>query len=339
MGAAARVLASAGSARPVRISRSRFVRFRRARPRATVLGQEGGGRRPLMLVSDLDGTMVGDTAATDAATRRFRDWWEREQRPAGGQLVFSTGRTLAGFLHLRDAKGATLADPDLLVGGVGTRVYRRRRQGAGGGYDDACAFDEDVGWRGVLGGDGVNGWDAGAVWALLERAREVACAAHPNVDGAVHWRPPEELSSHKYTLGAADAAVDAFTEGVRSALAEGGLSARVVVSGVGGWRYVDVLPAAAGKRNCLAWVARELGFRPDCVVACGDSMNDADMLGVAPDELWAPDERWAAIAVGNAQPDLRKAVQCALGSHDRLVLAADTHADGILEGLSALSLA
>jgi len=277
--------------------------------------------------------MVGDNASTDAATRRFRDWWESEQRPLGGKLVFSTGRTLAGFRDLLGAKGDTLAEPDLLVGGVGTRVYRRS---AGGRAGD---FDEDVGWRAVLGGDGVNGWDAGAVWSLLERAREAACAAHPDVDGAVHWRPPEELSSHKYTLGAVDAAVEEFAAHVRESLTQQGLSARVVVSGIGGWRYVDVLPSAAGKRNCLAWVAGELGFETCRVVACGDSMNDADMLGVAPGEPWARDERWAAIAVGNSQPDLREAVQLSLGSHDRLFLATHTHADGILQGLSALALA
>lgn len=43
---------------------------------------------PVMVVSDLDGTMVGD----DAATAAFRDWWENEALLRGGVLVYNTGR-------------------------------------------------------------------------------------------------------------------------------------------------------------------------------------------------------------------------------------------------------
>jgi hypothetical protein len=41
-----------------------------------------------MIVSDLDGTMVGD----DAATAAFKDWWEDEGVLRGGLLVYNTGR-------------------------------------------------------------------------------------------------------------------------------------------------------------------------------------------------------------------------------------------------------
>jgi hypothetical protein len=41
-----------------------------------------------MLVSDLDGTMVGD----DEATATFRDWWEDVGALKGGLLVYNTGR-------------------------------------------------------------------------------------------------------------------------------------------------------------------------------------------------------------------------------------------------------
>ncbi len=45
-------------------------------------------RPPVLLVSDLDDTMIGDDAATAAFTR----WWQEEAVPAGGRLVFNTGR-------------------------------------------------------------------------------------------------------------------------------------------------------------------------------------------------------------------------------------------------------
>jgi hypothetical protein len=43
---------------------------------------------PVMLVSDLDGTMVGD----DDATAAFKAWWENEGLLRGGMLVYNTGR-------------------------------------------------------------------------------------------------------------------------------------------------------------------------------------------------------------------------------------------------------
>ena len=42
---------------------------------------------PSMLVSDLDGTMVGDGDRADAATREFRDYWEANAALNGSVLV------------------------------------------------------------------------------------------------------------------------------------------------------------------------------------------------------------------------------------------------------------
>lgn len=47
------------------------------------------GDLPLLLVSDLDGTMVGES---EEATAAFKAYWEAEAVPRGGVLVFNTGR-------------------------------------------------------------------------------------------------------------------------------------------------------------------------------------------------------------------------------------------------------
>lgn len=56
-------------------------------------------RPPVLLVSDLDDTMIGDDDATAAFTR----WWQEEAVPAGGRLVFNTGRVSERELGWRDA--------------------------------------------------------------------------------------------------------------------------------------------------------------------------------------------------------------------------------------------
>lgn len=51
---------------------------------------------PVCLVSDLDDTMIGD----DEGTAAFRQWWYEEGVPAGGRLVYNTGRALDLFEQL-----------------------------------------------------------------------------------------------------------------------------------------------------------------------------------------------------------------------------------------------
>lgn len=77
------------------------------------------GIRPVLVVSDLDGTMVGK----DDATRLFADIWERELQIRGGQLVYNTGRGLDAFLALQQEK--SLLTPRALITAVGTEIYWR----------------------------------------------------------------------------------------------------------------------------------------------------------------------------------------------------------------------
>jgi hydroxymethylpyrimidine pyrophosphatase-like HAD family hydrolase len=71
--------------------------------------------RVKLLVSDLDGTLVGDADALS----RFMDWYRRTD--SNIQLVYSSGL----FLHsIRGSiKRLNLPQPVAIVGGVGTGIY------------------------------------------------------------------------------------------------------------------------------------------------------------------------------------------------------------------------
>ncbi|EFJ45705.1 hypothetical protein VOLCADRAFT_93844 [Volvox carteri f. nagariensis] len=102
------------------------------------------GGRPVLVVSDLDGTMVGD----DSATAAFKSWWEDAGVLRGGVLVYNTGRSLDSFLELLRSKSSVMATPDALILAVGTCVYLRNP--AGGPPDQPSGWKEDRDWSATL---------------------------------------------------------------------------------------------------------------------------------------------------------------------------------------------
>ncbi|MEM1082848.1 MAG: HAD-IIB family hydrolase [Verrucomicrobiota bacterium] len=103
---------------------------------------------------------------------------------------------------------------------------------------------------------------------------------------------------------------------LREALAGAGLAAQVVYSSA---RDLDVLPVAANKGNALRWICARLKVGLEEVVVCGDTGNDASMFLV-------PGVR--GIAVGNAEPELIKAIGSAEVHQAKGRVAA-----GVIEGL------
>lgn len=119
---------------------------------------------------------------------------------------------------------------------------------------------------------------------------------------------------------------------IQSALDQHAVTAKLVFSGKGDWRYLDIVSQNAGKAEALNFVMEKMGFSRDNTIACGDSGNDKDMLAAAN----------LAIVVGNAQPDLKQwlATLTKTDTHHqgrlRLAQAKAHHAHGILEGLEQL---
>ncbi|GBF89408.1 hypothetical protein Rsub_01980 [Raphidocelis subcapitata] len=340
-------------------------------------------RRPLLLVTDFDDTLVPGAHTTNAReehTAALRDALEGA-RGVPVAVAVNTGRTLRLFERAAAAKAHCLPRLDALIAGVGTRVYfasgRRRADGpappdgggpaapdGGGGAvaaaheaaggdgsgapSDGAAGPRKAGGRGSHPGGGAwvedEEWTArmaGGGWSRAAVAAAVDDAIAAFGADRVSWQPAEEQNEHKATFLYCGSLQGRLRGRLEGALGAAGVEATIIEGAAGcraSWRFVDVLPAAAGKGRAMEFVRQRLGgFSREETVAAGDGANDLQMLQQAQ----------LAIAVGNCQPEVAAWAAEARGGSggsggngggQRVHVAAPgaEAAAGILEGLAAL---
>jgi len=196
-------------------------------------------------------------------------------------LAYVTGRCRSSALEL--LKASTLLAPDYLVTDVGSEICW------------GLGWQPDQRWQRKMSAD----WH-------LPRLRAVA-----ELFPVLTPQPPSHQGNFKlsYYLHHLPT-LPLLTDTLRRQR----LRARLIYSS---GRDLDIVPAGSGKGAAVAWLAARLGLLPAQVFTCGDSGNDAEMLGGG----------YCSVAVGNAKPELLNLIP------GTVYRARAGYAAGVLEGL------
>ncbi len=194
----------------------------------------------LLLVSDIDGTLIGCADGVED----FAEWHRAQSDVA---FAIATGRSFHSAMAVLGQHDAPR--PEILITSVGSEIYYRTL--------DRAVYDRDTEWDGII----AAGWDREAVAALIGR--------HAGLT------PQSPLEQRRFKLSYFADGDMAAAERVRALLAEHGHSCSIIQSH---GRYLDILPHAASKGTAVEHVRRRLGLEPRQVIVAGDSGNDIEML-------------------------------------------------------------
>jgi len=265
--------------------------------------------RKIMLLADLDGTLVGSKPALAA----WEKYWRAVESPAGSILCYNTARCIKDYECLvRDEK---LPVPDVLITGDGTEV---RWRSSPPGSSDAPVFSRDRGWDLKM----AEAWlKSGLSRRTVELMSKFDAQQIPDLNHARNSPPHGEHRFAITTDGGPEAAA-ALVE-----FLQGELGLGVYVYAVVGWgpaqpHLVCAVPSAGSKGNAALHAQRVLGLRLEDCIGAGDTKGDSSMLATG----------MPFILVANSTADLVRDAAAA-GRPELHYHAAGRYADGVTEGV------
>lgn len=233
--------------------------------------------RVAAVVTDLDGTLVGDdfsiTAATVAALDTIRN--------AGLPVIVATARTPQGLRHLEQI--AMRTDVAVCCSGA---VGRSDRQGCSWtSFIDPGAVREVVSFA-IERDVGVAGFDAD-IWRMTQRYEAVS-GGQPDGPTRLTVTPAALAMSRCATMAIRSERKLSGFEDIRSD------RLTVALSRVGGSTVIDLTAFGVDKGTGVLRVLKALGINPEQAVSFGDMPNDLPMFAIT----------GRSYAVGRGHPDV-----------------------------------
>ena len=235
--------------------------------------------KKVLLVSDVDGTIISNTQDSLVAMAEFSRFWIQNFMFNGSRLVYNTGRPIDLYLEYREI----LMDPDTCINVIGTVAYELDENGNPIVQSDYSQILKDY---------IDDSWNSQALYdSVLEKFDFLRDCSVQIVPTRVLFQIPDVYLPDYLEL------IKQYTENSEDELRHGYIvKGRVLVSKQ--WlidtHFVELLPAYSGKHLGIIYSQIKYGFTNEETIFAGDSPVDIDGLKYPV----------TGVIVANAEPSL-----------------------------------